>query len=67
MSADAPAPPVTGTILSARGWLDVMEKGPGFSKLLWDYVDGEPRVDGDDAGRCLPQGAFGDVHRHVPP
>lgn len=35
---------IEGTILSARGWLDVMEKGPGFSKLLWDYVDGEPRV-----------------------
>lgn len=35
---------IEGTILSARGWLDVMEKGPGFSKLLWDYVDGEPQV-----------------------
>jgi DNA-3-methyladenine glycosylase I len=35
---------IEGTILSARAWLDVMEKGPGFSKLLWDFVDGEPKV-----------------------
>jgi DNA-3-methyladenine glycosylase I len=35
---------IEGTVLSARGWLDVMEKGPGFSKLLWDFVDGEPKV-----------------------
>jgi DNA-3-methyladenine glycosylase I len=21
-----------------------MEKGPGFSKLLWDFVDGRPKV-----------------------
>ena len=35
---------IEGAILSARGWLDVMEQGPGFSKLLWDYVDGEPLV-----------------------
>jgi len=35
---------IEGAILSARAWLDVMEQGPGFSKLLWDYVDGEPLV-----------------------
>jgi DNA-3-methyladenine glycosylase I len=35
---------IEGAILSARGWLDVMEKGPGFSTLLWDYVDGKPKV-----------------------
>ncbi|HZD89462.1 MAG TPA: DNA-3-methyladenine glycosylase I, partial [Pseudolabrys sp.] len=28
---------------SARGWLDIMEKGSGFSALLWDYVDGKPK------------------------
>jgi DNA-3-methyladenine glycosylase I len=21
-----------------------MEKGPGFSKLLWDFLDGKPRI-----------------------
>jgi DNA-3-methyladenine glycosylase I len=35
---------IEGAILSARAWLDVMENGPGFSKLLWDYVDGKPQV-----------------------
>src|SRR5882724_9247242 len=27
---------IEGTILSARAYLAVMEKGPGFSRLLWD-------------------------------
>jgi DNA-3-methyladenine glycosylase I len=35
---------IEGTILSARGYLDIMEKGPGFSKLLWGIVDGKPQV-----------------------
>ena len=35
---------IEGTVLSARIWLDVMEKGPGFSKLLWDFCDGKPKV-----------------------
>ena len=35
---------IEGTVLSARAWLDVMENGAGFSKLLWDFVDGRPKV-----------------------
>ena len=35
---------IEGTVLSARAWLEVMEKGPDFSKLLWDFVDGKPKV-----------------------
>ncbi|MDQ2079540.1 DNA-3-methyladenine glycosylase I [Xanthobacteraceae bacterium Astr-EGSB] len=35
---------IEGTLLSARAWLDVMEKGPGFSTLLWDFVDGKPKI-----------------------
>lgn len=35
---------VEGAVLSARAWLDVMEKGPGFSQLLWGFVDGRPQV-----------------------
>jgi DNA-3-methyladenine glycosylase I len=35
---------IEGTILSARAYLDVMEKGPGFSRLLWDFLDGKPKV-----------------------
>jgi DNA-3-methyladenine glycosylase I len=35
---------IEGTVLSARGWLEAMDKGPGFSALLWDFVDGTPKV-----------------------
>jgi DNA-3-methyladenine glycosylase I len=35
---------IEGTVLSARAWLEIMDKGPGFSKLLWDFVDGRPKV-----------------------
>jgi DNA-3-methyladenine glycosylase I len=35
---------IEGAVLSARAYLDVMEKGPGFSALLWDYLDGKPKV-----------------------
>jgi DNA-3-methyladenine glycosylase I len=35
---------IEGTVLSARAWLEIMDKGPGFTKLLWDFVDGRPKV-----------------------
>jgi DNA-3-methyladenine glycosylase I len=35
---------IEGAIASARAWLDVMEKGPGFSKFLWGFIDGQPRI-----------------------
>jgi DNA-3-methyladenine glycosylase I len=35
---------IEGAIASARGYLDIMEKGPGFSALLWAFVDGKPQV-----------------------
>jgi len=35
---------IEGTILSARAWLTIMEEGPGFSKFLWDFVDGRPKI-----------------------
>jgi len=35
---------IEGSILSARAWLDIIEKGPGFSKLLWGFVDGRPKI-----------------------
>jgi DNA-3-methyladenine glycosylase I len=34
---------VEGAVASARAWLDVMEKGPGFSALLWNFLDGAPK------------------------
>jgi DNA-3-methyladenine glycosylase I len=35
---------IEGAILSARAYLDVMEKGEGFSRLLWSFVGGRPKV-----------------------
>ena len=35
---------IEGAVLSARAWIEVMEKGPGFSKFLWHFVDGRPKV-----------------------
>jgi DNA-3-methyladenine glycosylase I len=35
---------IEGAILSARGYLDIMEKGPGFSALLWGFLDGKPQI-----------------------
>ena len=35
---------IEGAIGSAKAYLKIMEEGPGFSKLLWDFVGGEPKV-----------------------
>lgn len=35
---------IEGAVASARAWLNVMEKGPGFSALLWGFVDGRPQI-----------------------
>jgi DNA-3-methyladenine glycosylase I len=35
---------IEGAVLSARAWLKAMDKGPGFSVLLWDFLDGKPKV-----------------------
>ena len=35
---------IEGTVSSAKSYLKIMEDGPGFSKFLWDFVDGRPKV-----------------------
>jgi len=35
---------IEGAVLSARAWLEVMETGPGFSRLLWDFLGGTPKI-----------------------
>jgi DNA-3-methyladenine glycosylase I len=45
---------IEGAVLSARAYLDVMEKGPGFSALLWDFVDGKPKVNRFRTTRQVP-------------
>ena len=45
---------IEGTVLSARAWLDVMEKGPGFSRLLWEFVDGKPKINSYRSTKQIP-------------
>ncbi len=54
---------IEGTVLSARAWLDVMEKGPGFSALLWDFLDGKPKVNNFRSIKQVP--AETDVSRRM--
>jgi DNA-3-methyladenine glycosylase I len=35
---------IEGAVTSARAYLKIMESGPGFSNLLWDHLDGSPKV-----------------------
>jgi DNA-3-methyladenine glycosylase I len=45
---------IEGAVLSARAYLTVMEKGPGFSRLLWDFVDGTPKVNSFRSTKQVP-------------
>ena len=45
---------IEGTVLSARAWLEIMGKGPGFSELLWDFVGGKPKVNRFKTVRQVP-------------
>jgi DNA-3-methyladenine glycosylase I len=45
---------IEGTILSARAYLEAMDKGSGFSKLLWDFVDGKPKVNNFRSIKQIP-------------
>ncbi len=35
---------ILGAVQSARSYLELEETGPGLSALLWDFVDGRPKV-----------------------
>ncbi len=45
---------IEGAVRSARAWIEAMEKGDGFSNLLWDFVDGTPKVNRFKASRQIP-------------
>jgi DNA-3-methyladenine glycosylase I len=45
---------IEGAVLSARAWLNIMEKGSGFSHLLWDFVDGKPKVNSFRSTKQVP-------------
>ena len=56
---------IEGAILSARAYLDVMEKGPGFAGLLWGFVDGKPLVNHRRGGGDVPADRALDGDRNV--
>jgi DNA-3-methyladenine glycosylase I len=45
---------IEGAVLSARAWLDVMEKGDGFSHLLWGFLDGRPTINAFKTLKSVP-------------
>ena len=45
---------IEGAVASARGYLEIMEKGPGFSKLLWGFLDGQPKVNAFKTVKQVP-------------
>ena len=45
---------IEGAVKSAQAYLDAMEKGPSFSKLLWDFLDGKPKVNNFRSTRQVP-------------
>jgi DNA-3-methyladenine glycosylase I len=45
---------IHGARQSARAWLEIQEKGPGFSKLLWDFVDGKPKINRIPSHKRVP-------------
>ena len=45
---------IEGAVGSARAWLKIMESGPGFSKLLWDHLDGKPKLNKFRSTRQVP-------------
>jgi DNA-3-methyladenine glycosylase I len=45
---------IEGAVQSARAYLDIMETGNGFSRLLWDFLDGRPKVNTFRSTRQVP-------------
>ena len=35
---------IEGAVASARAYLEIMDEGPGFSKLLWEFAGNQPKV-----------------------
>ena len=45
---------IEGAVASAQSWLKIMEEGPGFGALLWDFVDGKPILNRFKAMQDIP-------------
>jgi DNA-3-methyladenine glycosylase I len=35
---------IEGAVISAKSYLAIMEQDPGFSALLWNFMDGRPKI-----------------------
>ncbi len=51
---------IEGAVLSARAYLKMMEKGPGFSALMWNFArrQAEGQRVRDHQARCRPRRAL---------
>ena len=45
---------IEGAVGSARAWLKIMESSPGFSPLLWNFLDGKPQDNNVRNSRQIP-------------
>jgi DNA-3-methyladenine glycosylase I len=45
---------IEGAVSSARAYLKIMDGGPGFSHLLWDFLDGKPKQNGFRSTKQVP-------------
>ena len=45
---------IEGAVNSAKSYLKIMEEGAGFSKFLWDFVDGKPKVNAFKTTASVP-------------
>ena len=45
---------IEGAVGSAKAYLKIMEEGPGFSKFLWDFVGGRPKVNNFKTTASVP-------------
>jgi DNA-3-methyladenine glycosylase I len=54
---------IEGAVSSARAYLQIMESGPGFSALLWNFLDGRPQQNKFRSSRQVP--AETDVSRKM--
>jgi DNA-3-methyladenine glycosylase I len=54
---------IEGAVNSARAYLKIMESGPGFSNLLWDFLDGRPKQNAFTTTKQVP--AETDISRRM--
>jgi len=45
---------IEGAVLSARAYLDIMEKEQGFARLLWGFLDGRPKTNAFRSTKQIP-------------